>query len=160
MKSEAYVNVGTNSGDKAWKGISVPLNAITGLARTNKIVRDIAFSGDATATFFVGEIRVVSDTTPITGEVNVREVNLALGDELELKGTGFGGASILKYSWDFDDKDGIQEDAEGQVVKRKFRVPGKYTVTLTITDQYGLKKPYKTSLKVTVNPLTNPKQAS
>ncbi len=43
-------------------------------------------------------------------------------------------------------------DAEGQIVKRKFRVPGEYTITLTISDAFGLKQPFQTTIKVTVNP--------
>jgi hypothetical protein len=101
---------------------------------------------------YVGELRVVNDTTPITGEPNLRTLNLALGDEVAFSASGYGGSTILKYSWDFDDKDGIQEDAVGQSVRHKFRKPGPYTVTLTISDAYGLKKAYTTTIKATVNP--------
>jgi PKD repeat protein len=79
-------------------------------------------------------------------------MNLALGDEVSFSAAGFGGSTVLKYSWDFDDKDGIQEDAVGQSVRHKFRKPGTYTITLTIADAYGLKKPYTTTMKAVVNP--------
>lgn len=152
-KSEIYVPVTTSgSGDRGWKSVAVPLQAIAGFADSNKAVKEIALSGDAVTTFYVGDVRIVNDATPISGDASPTMLNLALGDEVTLSGRGFGGSSILKYSWDFDDKDGIQSDAEGQTVNRKFRKPGTYTITLTISDLYGLKAPYKTTIKATVNP--------
>jgi len=79
-------------------------------------------------------------------------INLALGDTVTLIGYGYGGATVLKYSWSFDNANGINEDAVGQAVEHKFRKPGKFTVTLTIEDYYGLKKPCQVSVPVTVNP--------
>ena len=151
LKSEGFVPVGSTT-DKGWRRVGIPLQAITGFDRTNKQVQEIAFSGDATGTFYIGEMNIVTDSTPITGEPNLREMNLALGDEVELWANGMGGASVLKYTWDFDSADGVQVDAEGQVIKRKFRKPGEYVVTLTISDAFGLKQPYSTTIKVTVNP--------
>lgn len=152
-KSEVYVPVSTSgSGDRGWRSVAVPLQAISGFADSNKAVKEVAISGDAVTTFYVGNLQTINDSTPITGDTNIRTLNLALGDEVELIGRGFGGSSILKYAWDFDDKDGIQNDAEGQVVKRKFRKPGTYNITLTISDYFGLKTPYKTTVKASVNP--------
>ncbi|MBX3118470.1 MAG: PKD domain-containing protein [Fimbriimonadaceae bacterium] len=152
-KSEAYIAVNTSmTMDRGWLNIASPLKTITGLDKTNMQIKEIAISGDAVTTFYIGEIRVVNDTTPITGDIGQGDMNLALGDEVTFSARGFGGASILKYTWDFDAKDGIQVDAEGQAVKRKFRKAGTYTVTLTISDANGLKTPYKATIKVKVNP--------
>ena len=152
-KSEAYIPVTTSgSGDRGWKTVAIPLQAISGFDRTNKEVKEIAFAGDATTTFYIGDLRVVNDTTPITGEPNVRNLNLALGDYVNFVANGYGGSSILKYTWDFDEKDGVQVDATGQSVRRQFRKPGTYTITLTIQDQFGLKQPYSTTIKAVVNP--------
>lgn len=151
-KSEGFVPLTGSGGARGWRRVGIPLQAIAGLDRTNKQIQEIAFSGDATGTFYIGEINIVNDTTPIQGEPNIRELNLALGDEREFWANGNGGASILVYQWDFDSKDGLQVDAEGQIVKRKFRVPGEYTITLTISDAFGLKQPYQTTIKVVVNP--------
>lgn len=152
-KSEVYVPVSTSgSGERGWKSIAVPLQAVSGFGDTNKAVKEVAISGDAMTTFYMGDLRTVNDSTPISGDTNYRTMNLALGDEIELVGRGFGGSSILKYSWDFDDKDGIQTDAEGQTIKHKFRKAGTYKITLTISDYFGLKAPYRTTLTATVNP--------
>jgi|CXWL01.1.fsa_nt_gi hypothetical protein len=153
-KSEVYVPINTTkAGERNWITVAVPLQSITGLDKSNKAITGIGISGDAISTFYVGDIRIVNDSTPISGEmIPNQERNLALGDEVEFRGLGFGGSSVLKYSWDFDDKDGIQNDAEGQQIKRRFRLPGTYKVTLTITDVYGLKKPYSTTVQLKVNP--------
>lgn len=152
-KSEAYVPVNLNAqGERGWLNVAVPLQAILGLDRTNKQITGFAVSGDATTTFYIGDLRVINDTTPIRGDVNVRDLNLALGEEVTFSAYGEGGSSILRYTWDFDDSDGIQVDAEGQTVKRRFRKAGTYTITLTISDFYGLKQPYSTTIKAVVNP--------
>jgi len=151
LKSEAFVKLTQGN---TWKAIAIPLAAINGFDRTNKQVTGIAFSGDATATFYVGDLKVVNDATPIQGEFTPRnDMNLALGDEVTFTANGFAGSSVLKYTWDFDAADGdSQVDAEGQVVKRRFRKPGEYVVTLTISDAYGAKKAVKQTVKVKVNP--------
>lgn len=151
LKSEAFLPIRARG--KSWVGTAIPLSAINGFERTNKQIVSIAFSGDATATFFVGDIKVAQDTTPIQGDMNfVDPLNLALGDEIEFVGNGYAGATQLRYLWDFDDSDGIQVDVEGQAVKRKFRKAGKYTVTLTIADANGIKAPVVKKVQVTVNP--------
>lgn len=151
MKSEAYVDISTSGkGERGWKQVSIPLESITGFGRTNKMVKELAFAGDSVSTFYVGDMRVINDTTPITGEARIDRTNMALGDEATLTAYGYGGSSVLKYQWDFD-SDG-QVDTEGAYVKHKFRKPGDFTITLTVTDVFGLKTPYKTQLKIHVNP--------
>lgn len=150
-KSEAYVPIATSGkGERGWKQVSIPLASITGLERTNKMIKEIAFAGDSVATFYLGDIRVINDTTPLSGEARIDRTNMALGDEATLTAYGYGGSSVLKYEWDFD-SDG-KPDSEGQYVKHKFRKQGDFVVTLTVSDVYGMKQPYKTQIKVHVNP--------
>jgi PKD repeat protein len=154
LKSEAYIPVSTSlsSAQEGWRQVAIPLQAITGFDRTNKTVKSIAFSADTTTTFFVGGLGIVDDSTPIRGEANTTSLNLALGDEFEFTANGTGGSTPLKYTWNFDSASGNQVDAEGQTVTRKFRKAGEYTITLTISDVYGLKTPYVTTIKAIVNP--------
>jgi plastocyanin len=152
LKSEAFIPTTTSGvADRGWRTLTIPLPAITGFDRTNKQVASVAFSGDATSTFYLGELRVINDTTPLRVEPSVREMNLAAGDTVTLTAFGTGGATVLKYTWDFDSNDGIQVDSEGQVISRRFRVPGTYTVTVTVSDTYGLKSPFSTTIRVVVN---------
>jgi len=153
-KSEAYIPTDTSAPtqETGWRSVAVPLQAISGLDRTNKVIKDVALSADQTTTFYVGDLRVVSDKTPIRAEPNVRDINRELGAEVIFSASGQGGSSVLKYTWDFDASDGIGVDAEGQAVRRKFRKAGTYTITLTVSDYYGLKDPYTTTIKAVINP--------
>jgi hypothetical protein len=152
-KSEVFLPISTSRPDaKGWISVAVPLQAIAGLGVTNKAISEVGFTADSVGTFYVGDVRVINDATPIQGDVNHKELNLALNDTVEFRARGFGGSSVLKYMWDFDDTDGVQIDAEGAVLKRKFRSPGTFNVTLTIGDAYGLKTPYTTKIKIKVNP--------
>ncbi|MBL8087395.1 MAG: PKD domain-containing protein [Chthonomonas sp.] len=150
LKSEVFLKFGA-AGENGWRMVSAPLQAISGFARTNKKVVEVAFSGNSVGTFYIGEVRSINDATPISGEPTFRERNIGLGEELQFSAIGYGGSSTLRYTWDFDSADGIQVDAEGQTVKRRFRKSGSYVVTVTISDLFGLKKPYSTTLNVKVN---------
>ena len=152
-KSEVFVDLsGALANSRGWKSVGVPLVSIPGFDKTNKMVKSIAFSGDTIGTFYVGELKVVNDTTPLYVDPSVYELNLALGDEIVLSAYGSGGSSQLRYTWDFDAADGVDVDAEGQYVRRRFRKPGDYTITVTVHDQFGLKKPHSSTIKVVVNP--------
>ena len=154
-RSEAYAPIirtaAASTSDRGWQAVGIPLKAIAGFDRTNKVVKSIAVAGDAPTTLFVGDVRVLSDETPINGDTNVKELNLALGDEVVLYAYGYAGATPLEYSWDFDAKDGIQEDARGRVVQVVYRRTGTYTVTLTVRDPDGIKQPASTKAQITVN---------
>lgn len=154
LRSEAYLPAAlANAKERGWREIAIPLQGISGFARTNKIVSQIGFSVDRLATFFVGDVRIVNDNTPIKGETNYLDpINVANGDEVTFKASGYGGATILRVVWDFDESDGIQEEAEGWQIRRRFRKPGKYIVTCTFLDKYGLKPSYSSKVSVTVNP--------
>ena len=151
--SEAVLNFYSPSGfTNRWRRAGIPLQKIPGFMRTNQEVEAIMFAGDAPATFYVSEVRIVTDQTPIQGTLSHRDINVGFGQELALYALAEAGYTQLEYSWDFNDKDGIQEDASGQVVFHKFRIPGEFNITCTIRDKYGLKQPWVGKIAVTVNP--------
>jgi hypothetical protein len=152
-KAEAYLDVRTSTADsRGWTKVGIPLAAIQGLSSTNKAVQSLAVSCDAVATIYIGEVRILNDPTPVYGEASPIELNLALGDEQVFVATGSAGTTAARFQWDFDSSDGIQVDAEGATVRRKFRKAGTYTVTLTTVDAFGLKKPHVSTVRVVVNP--------
>ncbi|MBI3721184.1 MAG: hypothetical protein HY248_01410, partial [Fimbriimonas ginsengisoli] len=96
LKSELYLPVANSSrAERGWRTTSFPLQAVSGFARTNKVVRQIAVSLESTATMFVGDIRVVQDSTPISVDVNATTLNLALNDKVTLRARGFAGSTLL-----------------------------------------------------------------
>lgn len=153
LKSEAFVDVkNLIAGENGWMRVGVPLQSINGFERTNKMVKSIAFASDTAGTFYIGEMNVLNDATPVFGEILTGEMNLALGDEVTYRAVGQGGATPLAFRWDFNAADGIQVDAEGQAVRYRFLTPGTFTITLTVQDQYGLKQAHSSTVKVVVNP--------
>lgn len=144
----------TSAGKAAgrWVRVGIPVASIPRFGQTNMVVDRIAVSGDARTIFYLGEVRVVTDSTPIQGFLDRTEMNLARGDEVLLTASAEGGYSVLEYAWDFDASNGVQDDATGAGVYHRFRIPGEYVVTCTIRDKYGLKAPWSGTIKVTVNP--------
>ncbi|MBX3096280.1 MAG: PKD domain-containing protein [Fimbriimonadaceae bacterium] len=153
LKSEAYLEMADTVADqRGWRRAGIPLQAITGFARTNKTIQSIALAADEATTFYVGSISILEDSTPITADLPMNDtMNIGTGDTIIFQASGQGGATKLIYEWDFDDKDGIQADAEGRAVRHRFRTPGTYTVTVVVRDAYGLKEPFRRTMTVTVN---------
>lgn len=151
-KAEVFVDLKSSApNERGWRKVGVPLAAINGWAKTNKQLKNVAFSLDTVGTIYIGDLQILKDETPIYAEPSTREMNLAIGDQVTLSASGFGGSSPLRFAWDFDKADGVSVDAEGQAITRRFRKPGVFVVTLTVTDVYGLKKPFTTELTITVN---------
>ncbi|MBC8136777.1 MAG: PKD domain-containing protein [Fibrella sp.] len=102
-------------------------------------VKEIAIFGDKYQQFIIGEIEVVTDDTEISA-ASLEEPIVYTEDSITFSGSAEGGASTLRYSWDFDSSDGIQEDAIGRTISHVFKSAGKRTVTLTVSDEDGIKQ--------------------
>jgi hypothetical protein len=155
LKSETYLPVSRSAKDaNGWRSLAVPVSAINGFGRTNKVIKDVAISAEGTTTLFVGGIKTINDTTPITVDLPYKfdNLNLAQGDKVELEANGFAGATPLVYEWDFNDTGDFLVDAVGPTIQRVFSKPGSYKVTVRVRDFYDLKKPASKSFKVVVNP--------
>jgi hypothetical protein len=119
-------------------------------------LKSLAFFGDKFGQFYIGEINVVGDETEISIASLDDQIFFAQQPTIFV-GNAEGGSSSLKYSWDFDASDGIQEDATGRVVQYTFPRSGaeggqrKYTITLTVKDVDGLKKEARTTLEADVS---------
>lgn len=143
--------------DDNWLRIAVPLAKFSAAGdvkefRLKRLVigTDAPGTAAAPATLFLGEIKVVEDTEPIkVGSLG--EQTVVIGDEVLFVAEATGGVSSLKYSWDWDAKNGIQEETTGTVGRVTYYKDAEYTVTLTVTDVNGLKAPVSVTGKVTVN---------
>jgi hypothetical protein len=145
-----------------WVPMAFPLNAITKQLPAGKTLtgagaqlKQIAVFGDKYETFYIGEINVLVDETELSVAPLDDQIIFAL-QPITFVGSADGGASTVRFSWDFDSRDGIQEDAVGRTVTYAFPRSGqqsgqkKYTITLTISDVDGMKKPVSTTLEVEV----------
>ena len=61
------------------------------------------------------------------------------GEFIQFKGVAYGGISPYSFSWDFDERDGIQQDSLEQNPSYIYEISGVYTVTLIVTDYEGIK---------------------
>jgi len=140
--------------EPSWVRVAIPFTQFKGAPRMASYrLREMRIFGDEKDTFFVGQISTITDSEPISVEPLEEQV-VAVNDRLELLGSAEGGISGLKYSWDFDKSDGIQEDAIGARVYHaytKATPEGKpYIITLTVTDISGAKQPVSAETTVEV----------
>lgn len=107
----------------------------------------LAIFGDRYQQFFIGEMSVITEDTDITVDPLDEQVGF-VNSALVFTGVAEAGVSTLRYEWDLDgDK---KTDREGRTIQHFWRRPGKYTVTLTVSDVDGLKKPASTSVTIDV----------
>jgi hypothetical protein len=138
--------------EPSWVRVAIPFTQFKGAPRMARYrLREMRVFGDATDTFFIGQISTITDNEPISVEPLEEQV-VSVNDRIEFVGVAEGGIAGLKYSWDFDKSDGIQEDAIGARVFHTYRraTPENrpYTVTLTVSDISGAKSP--SSVEATV----------
>ena len=129
------------SGDSdEWVSVGVPLAALH-LPDGPALLQSLMIAGDDYGAFYVGQIKLVRDTAPITCFAG-DEQRVSADEIVTLRATASGGLSTLQYTWNFDASDGITAQAEGQTVTTFYPIGGKdYKVTLTVSDRDGLKKP-------------------
>jgi hypothetical protein len=142
---------------------NIPLTALKKIAKkplagNGAKLASVVIAGDKYDTFYIGEIDVLTDET----EVSVADLDdqIAFADnEMSFVGDAEAGASTLKFSWDWDASDGIQEDDTGRTVKHVFPAKlfrgdeqiHKVVVTLTVTDVDGLKAPQRKTLALEIS---------
>lgn len=134
-----------------WTAISLPTSVLKGsLDLPAYKIKRVVIGGDGNEPFYVGEIRTFQDTSPLEVETG-QDKEVSRNYRVTFQGTCKAGAAGVKYSWDFDDSDGIQEEVIGNVISHSFRKAGDYVVTLTVSDIFGVKKPATSTTKVHVN---------
>lgn len=136
--------------DIGWKQLSIPIPAIVGVNANNAKFKEIRIFGDTPGTVWIGQIRVVTESAPLTLESISDKPALQRNAKYTLNAKGSAGSLPLKYTWDFDDSDGLQEEAVGQVIQHNFQKSGDFIVTVTVSDVYGLRTPVSKKFKVFV----------
>ena len=149
---EIIIPVTTEDQD-GWWPIAAPLSALKlpPGSKDLRIRRMLIFS-DLSDTFYVGEIRVINDTVPIKVEpLEPQPTQTQANYPVVLTAIANGGVTPLAFYWDFNQTDGLQEDAYGLQVAHAYRKAGEYTVTLIVKDVFGVKKEAIATVPVTVN---------
>lgn len=150
----SHVPVDTDASENGWYLVQAPLQSFVGSGAKAatfdgfKLDRLLVF-GDVVDDFYIGDIEIVRYAAAVTDVDAGEEQTVAINETVSFKGAA-NGPPGLKYSWDFNSQDGIQEDAAGKEVTYRFRRSGEYTVTLTVTDPNGLLKPATDTTKIEV----------
>ena len=128
--------------DINWLRASIPLSAIPASPSGSVQLSKLYIGTDVPATLNVGEIRLITDTTALSADAGTNKT-VPVGEPVTLVGTGEGGASTLKYEWNFDSPSGqpFVPEAEGVVASYTFDTPGDHIVTLRVSDVDGIKQP-------------------
>ena len=145
--------------EDGWMAISVPFAYLKrNLNLPEYKLNRMVITGDGNETFYVGEIRIVKDDTPV--EVDAGEdKETGKNYSILFHATAQTGASAVKYSWDYDIRNGIQEESQGELVSHKYANTinigseelGSYVATCTVSDVFGVKKPVTDTVNVKVN---------
>lgn len=149
---EILLPMAYNTRQDQWRLLDIPVPAIRGISPQDAQIKAIRIFGDASGTLNLGQIGVVNDKTPLTVEDLPNAEAVPRNMVYRYTALAHGGVTPLKYSWDFDASDGIQEEKIGRSVTYAYHKPGDYVATVTVSDLYGFKTPVKTTFKVHVTP--------
>ena len=93
------------------------------------------YGNTAEASMSVSDSKSVSDQPTATAGP---DQTVTTGDTVTLDGSAStDDIGIESYVWDFDDSNGLQQDATGAAVQHTYNTAGTYTATLTVSDVDG-----------------------
>ena len=136
--------------ENGWRHLAIPVSQL-GLTAEDAKIKEVMISTDEVGEINIGLIRVTMDKSPLQ-VLSIADKTVPRGDRYKYTASASGGKTPLVYTWDFDSSDGLQAEADGKTIVHAFQKPGNYTVTVTVADVYGAKKPVVTRFKVHVTP--------
>lgn len=137
--------------DDGWMVLSIPMATLKGKTELAQYrVTRIVLTADGNEPFHIGEIRTMRDSIPLSVDAG-GEKEVSKNYSIAFQAFANSGASPVKYSWDFDKFDGIQEEAVGDLVYHRFTRAGNFEVTVTAADPFGVKQSATNTIKVKVN---------
>ncbi len=139
-------------GSGGWRKVAIPLSVFkSSLLEKGAKLQEVRIFADKADVFYVGQIRVVVDDTPLRVKVTAEPNSAKPLERIRFHAEVDSGDASTLVSWDFDDRDGIQTDAQGARVEWIYQTPGSYVVTCTVSDVYGSRGQEKATLKVRVS---------
>jgi len=128
--------------DDSWVRIGVPVAKLKLPEGVSEFrLKRLCVFTDVPSTFYLGEIKMMTESTPIRTEPMAFQSVVEVNEEAFFMSEADGGISPLNYSWDFDQSNGIQNEYSGQVARFVYTRGGDFTATCTITDLDGIKEP-------------------
>ncbi|UCC69313.1 MAG: hypothetical protein JSV79_05205 [Armatimonadota bacterium] len=132
-----------------WTRVSIPLSQFKGIEGATSL-RAVGVFADQSDVFYLGRLGLLIDRTPVeivvTAEPLVARADQLIDFSVELRG----GPINPEIFWDFDEADGIQQEAVGAKVKYLYKEPGDYLATCTVRDRGGVKPEASKSIGIRV----------
>jgi PKD repeat protein len=134
-----------------WRQVAIPLAAFKSTAPAKgDVLRGIRIFADRADQFYIAQIGLNIDNEPLRVKATAKPTVAHLKERVKFLATADVGVTSTKIAWTFDSKNGITTDALGPRVEWIYEKPGVYTVTCTISDEYGNKPPASATTVVTV----------
>lgn len=146
-KTELLVPLSYATRENQWRVVNIPVTALPGINADSSKIKELRLFGDSPSIMFLGKVSILTDNTPLTVE-KIDDKNVGTKLSYAYVATAAAGIAPLKYTWDWDASDGIQEESPGRTVSHVYGKPGDYVVTVTVTDVYGTRPPQTTTFKV------------
>jgi hypothetical protein len=144
------VPVGVLSNDeRGWTPVAVPLAQFQGVSEAANL-RAIGVFADRSDVFYLGRARLIVDRSPVDITVKADPLITAPDQVIDFSVELRGGPITPRVSWDFDDADGIQEQALGPKVKYLYKTPGDFLATCTVTDSSGVRPPLAKAIGIRI----------
>jgi dihydroorotate dehydrogenase electron transfer subunit len=89
-------------GDRGWRRIDVPINKFLPKPKDGFQVERMVIAGGPAEEFYIGQIAIVRDTTPIQVRIVPHDTHVRAGQQTALAVEVEGGAAQTQVSWDFD----------------------------------------------------------
>lgn len=135
---------------EGWYRVPIALSQFSGpgLQEGAQLLR-VGVFGDLDEYMYVGRVQVLAEDQPLKADAGQRRT-VKVKEDVTFTAAEQENGLAAKYQWDFDDWDGITEDALGKSVTWAFQEAGFYTVTLSVTDPGNTKVKQVTHVDVLV----------
>ena len=130
---------------RGWTPVTVSLSQFRGGSSQGiqevGSVRAVGVFADESDVFYLGRARLIIDQTPVDVTLKADPSITMPGQLITFTAELRGGPIVPRISWDFDDSNGLQEQALGATAKYLYEKPGDYLATCTVTDRAGVRSP-------------------
>jgi hypothetical protein len=125
-----------------WVRVGFPLSEFKGPIG-DKLDRMVIYAGRPDVVY-VGEVRLALDTQPVEATPAAYPAIAKVGQPVTFLLNAKPTLTPVRATWDFDNSNGIQEDATGARVMNVYTQPGDYEATVTVSDATGASAATKT----------------
>jgi hypothetical protein len=152
MIADSWPIEAANLSPGAWKRIDLPMAYFkSAQSEPASLLKGLRISGDRADVFYIGQMSLLVDDAPLRLQISGDPARPNIDQAITFRANVEGGAASTLVSWDFDNSDGIQVQAQGDTVQWIYRQSGSYIVTAIATDEFGGKTPVTVTTMVIVN---------